>query len=400
MRRPALKLSASALAIGLTFGCLSLAASPAIAEGTPGTPHCGTETGDTGTNAWTSYSELQKELKKLERQSKGSLTLTTIGKSNQGRSITAARVGTGSKVILTQSEIHGNEKTGTVALLKLLKTLSANTPEAEKLRKQVTVVAVPMMNPDGSELDRRANDRTWEQVIADFPQLKDAQPSWNYYQDSLQGDDYSAKPGFDVNRDFNPDLDYVPQAEDFPGSSSEAGWFIHPESQAVRDLYRSLQKEFGTVDTFVDLHHQGPCYEAGNTGKQVTLSLSGKFVEIGSHPEYSDSYRPEYSKQLVLAAEDSLSSRGNSPFGTISLYDQNVDLPGTALGAFGLNGSGTVLFEVRGQTQSWGAKKKGQLVKAVESGVTGIIHGVADGSVTSYDPDDYTKIPETTHPEN
>ncbi|WP_293849199.1 hypothetical protein [uncultured Brevibacterium sp.] len=93
-------------------------------------------------------------------------------------------------------------------------------------------------------------------------------------------------------------------------------------------------------------------------------------------------------------------SRFNSPFGTISLYDQNIDLPGTVLGSFALNGSGTVLFEVRGQTQSWGAKKKGQLVKAVETGLTGIVHSVADGSVESYEPKDYDDIPETTYPKN
>uniref|UniRef100_UPI0009EA7BAA hypothetical protein n=1 Tax=Streptomyces atratus TaxID=1893 RepID=UPI0009EA7BAA len=51
-----------------------------------------------------------------------------------------------------------------------------------------------------------------------------------------------------------------------------------------------------------------------------------------------------------------------------------------SLGAFALNGSGTVLFEVRGQTQSMGQKKKGQLIKAVERGLYGIINGVSEGS--------------------
>ena len=307
MRHPATRLSASALALGLFAGGLAIG-SPALAEGKTGVPHCGTETGDTGTKAWTSYSELQKELTKLERQSKGAMKLFTIGESNQGRSIKAARVGTGPKVILVQSEIHGNEKTGTVALLNLLKTLTSNTRKAQVLREQVTVVAVPMMNPDASELDRRANERTWEEVVADFPQLKNAKSPWNYYQKEVQGDDYATKPGFDVNRDFNPNLDYVPKAEDFPGTSADSGWYIHPESQAIRDLYKSLKGEFGNVDTFVDLHHQGPCYEAGDTGKQVTLSLSGKFVEIDSHSDYAENYRIDYSKQLVLAAEDSLNN--------------------------------------------------------------------------------------------
>ena len=68
--------------------------------------------------------------------------------------------------------------------------------------------------------------------------------------------DYGKNPGFDVNRDFNPDLDYVPQAKDFPGNSSSPGWFITPEAQTVRDVYKSLKEEHGKVDVFIDLHHK------------------------------------------------------------------------------------------------------------------------------------------------
>ena len=54
------------------------------------------------------------------------------------------KVGTGDKVILIQSEIHGNEKTGTVAILNLLKNLSANSKEAKQIRDEVTLVFMPM----------------------------------------------------------------------------------------------------------------------------------------------------------------------------------------------------------------------------------------------------------------
>lgn len=79
----------------------------------------------------------------------------------------------------------------------------------------------------------------------------------------------------------------------------------------------------------------------------------------------------------------------------ITLYPQDIDLPGTALGSFALNGSGAVLFEVRGQTQSWGARMKGQLVKTVERGLEGILEGLATGSAYELDPERYHDIPET-----
>lgn len=357
-------------------------------------------------NGYTDYAEMVKRLQQIEANSQGKVALEVVGQSNQGRDIYQARVGTGKKVVLIESEIHGNENTGTEALLSMLQYLgSSNSPEAQKIREEITLVTLPKMNPDASELDRRGNDMSWEEVIEDFPQLADAaSPAWNYYNNRiLQDRDYNGRPGFDVNRDFNPDLNYVPKAEDFPGTSSKAGWYITPESQTVRDVYKKLQAEFGKVDVFIDLHHQGQYYVEG-TDDLVTMSLSADFVpdpntaEGAKYAEYKDNYNFEYSKQLNLAAYNALQSLGeNSPFNNITLYQQNLDLPGTALGSFALNGSGTVLFEVRGQSHSLGQKKKGQLVKAVETGLYGIINGVVDGSVETLDADEYNNIPQTAY---
>ncbi|SEN40388.1 Zinc carboxypeptidase [Mesobacillus persicus] len=354
---------------------------------------------------FTDYSQMVDRLKQIENNSQGRVALDVVGESNQGRDIYQARVGNGDKVILIESEIHGNEKTGTEAILNILQYLgSSNSPEAKQIREEVTLVALPKMNPDASELDRRGNDMSWAEVQAAFPQLADVGPTWNYYTSpNMQQRDYSQNPGFDVNRDFNPDLNYVPKAGDFPGNSSLPGWYITPESQTVRDVYKSLQAEFGKVDVFVDIHHQGQYYVEG-TDDLVTMSLSADFVPDPNTPEgekyaeYADTYNFDFSKQLNLAAYNALQSLGNnSPFNNITLYSQNLDLPGTALGSFGLNGSGTILFEVRGQSHSLGQKKKGQLVKAVETGLYGIINGVTDGSVNELDPDDYDNIPLTSY---
>nr|WP_241536067.1 M14 family zinc carboxypeptidase [Indiicoccus explosivorum] len=357
---------------------------------------------DQAISGFLSYEEMQKQLFQIEKTSKGVVEVDVAGQSFEGRDIYTARVGTGDKVILIQSEIHGNEKTGTIALLNLLKELSNNSPESRAIREEITLVAMPMMNPDATAGDKRANSMTWADVVADFPQLAGAEPSWNYYTRTLQQYDYSENPGFDVNRDFNPDLDYVPQAEDFPGQSSDPGWFITREAQTSRDVYTGLQEEFGNVDVFIDLHHQGLYYVEG-TDDPVTLSLSGQFVpdpstaEGEEYAEFADTYNYDFSRQLNVAAYESLQSHGNSVFSNITLYQQDLDLPGTALATYALNGSGTVLFEVRGQTHTLGHREKGKLVKAVERGLTGIIESVADGSVYELDPEVYETIPETSY---
>lgn len=348
-----------------------------------------------------SHDELTRTLSQIEQTSNGNVEVDVAGYSNQDREIYKAVIGSGEKVVLIQSEIHGNEKVGTKALLNLIKKVGKNnSPEMRQLREELTIVAMPMINPDATELNRRGNEMTWGEVVEQFPQLEGVEPSWNYYTYTNQYWDYASNPGFDVNRDFNPDLDYVPQPEDFPNNSSEPGWFITPEAQTVRDVYKDLQDKFGEVDVFVDLHHQGE-YVIEGTDDPVTLSLSGVFVPHPSTPEgekyreYADVYNVDFSKQLNVAAYDALQQMGNSPFGNISLYPQDLDLPGTALGSFALNGSGAVIFEVTGQTQRFGQKKMGQLTKAIETGLYGILNSLATDEVYELDIEDYDDIPLT-----
>lgn len=153
------------------------------------------------------------------------------------------------------------------------------------------------------------------------------------------------------------------------------------------------------MHVYIDLHHQAPYYRVEGSDDLVTMSLSGKFVNDPAAPgsdyaEYADRYNYDFSRQLNVAAYKAL-QQGNSPFKNITLYPQDTDLPGTALGSFALNGSGTVLFEVRGQTQSMGQKMKGQLVKTVEQGLNGILNAVATGEVHQLDPAQYDQIPRT-----
>lgn len=374
----------------------SLLAVPNVGFAEPGpSPQQGE---DFSIEGFISYEELGRKLEQIKKSSQGKVKVETAGKTNLGRDIYKVTVGHGDKVVLIESEIHGNEKTGTVALLNILQNLgSSNSKEAKKILDELTIVVIPMMNADGSELDRRANDMDWAEVVAKFPQLANVQPSWNYY--NYPGSyNYDLNPGFDVNRDFNPDLNYVPKPEDFPGASNKYGWYITPEAQTLRDVYKDLKEQFGKVDVFIDLHHQGFPYVEG-TDDRATMSISGKFVKHPNSPggekyaEYAENYNYDFSRQLNLALYNALQEKGNSIFTNISLYDQTIDLPGTALGAFALNGSGAVLFEVSGQTQNFGQKKRGQLVKTVETGLMGIINSVTDGSVYQLNPEEYENIP-------
>ncbi|TDB83065.1 zinc carboxypeptidase, partial [Micromonospora fluostatini] len=178
-----------------TMCAVTLFAPSSAAEN--GNANCENLPGNPSASGWTNYEELGKQLAQIEATSQGRVDVDVIGQSQRGRDIYAARVGTGDRVLLITSEIHGNEKTGTEAVLQMLKTLgSSGSPQAQLIRDNLTIVAVPKFNPDAAELNRRQNDFPWSEAVEKFPQLAGTNPPY-YYSNGAQG--------FDVNRDFSAD---------------------------------------------------------------------------------------------------------------------------------------------------------------------------------------------------
>jgi hypothetical protein len=328
-----------------------------------------------------SHDDLRRAVDRLDRSPH--IATEVVGHSNQGREIWSVRVGHGDQVLFIQGGIHGLEQHGTKATLNLMQTLGSNSQRASEIREALTVVAIPDMNPDASAVPQRQNVMPWEDVMAMHPQLGDQPRAW-YFSEFNQG--------FDVNRDFNPFFDYEPDPADLPGSSTGFGFFITPEAQASGDVYQALESEFGLVDVFVDLHNQGTCHEMPDEDRYSSMSISGRFITDptahGDWPLYDD----DASRRANVAVYDAV-QRGNSPYGTITLYPQppRINIPGTALGTYALRGSAAVLFET---SQAVNQNQLGIAVKQVEQGLMGLVDAMADGTFDDIDPDRYDQIPE------
>lgn len=389
-----------ALAAGAML-CTTAVAVPAVAapEG-PGEGTCKTFE-DPQFNGWTTYEELGPKLDRIERKSHGRVEVDVVGQTQLGRDLYAARVGTGDRVLIVQSAIHGNERTGTEALLAVLNDLATgNDPATQRALEGVTLVAMPMVNPDGGELNRRTNVISWDEVVERHPQLEGAPRAW-YHRLSNLGIDL---PGFDLNRDFNADLDYVPQPGDLPGQQVDAGFFLSPESQTIRDVYVDLRDEFGAVDAVVDLHHMGPCdWQTGGEQDGKLISLALDYPPLG--PDDGAAYQDDWplldqdkSRRYALAVADGIKERygSQSPIAAVGRYfhPDAREYAGQGRSAFALNGSATVLFEVRGQSHNFGQKMKGMLVQTVETGVESLIDAMATGAVDTLDGDDFFAYPD------
>lgn len=82
-----------------------------------------------------------------------------VGRSAEGRELYAVTYGSGPTRVLLWSQMHGDESTATMALADIFNFLAAEPdhPLAARLRDRLTVVAIPMLNPDGAERFQRRN---------------------------------------------------------------------------------------------------------------------------------------------------------------------------------------------------------------------------------------------------
>jgi hypothetical protein len=91
------------------------------------------------------------------------LETSLLGHSWQGRPIFKVQVGEGKKKVLLWSQMHGNEPTATLALLDVFNFLNGSfvypNPSVasrvrqvrEKIEKNLHIIFVPLLNPDGTE---------------------------------------------------------------------------------------------------------------------------------------------------------------------------------------------------------------------------------------------------------
>lgn len=86
-----------------------------------------------------------------------------IGRSSEGKEITAWCWGKGDKIVLIWSQMHGNEPTGTMALADLLVFLNRKDDHYSGLRndlkQNLSICLIPILNPDGAENFTRVNAR-------------------------------------------------------------------------------------------------------------------------------------------------------------------------------------------------------------------------------------------------
>ena len=104
------------------------------------------------------HAELAERLAALAAKHPGRLTLEGLGRSVEGREIQLVTLGHGPRRVMLWSQMHGDEPSATPALVDLADTLlDSDAPEPRLILERLTLLLVPMLNPDGAERYGRRN---------------------------------------------------------------------------------------------------------------------------------------------------------------------------------------------------------------------------------------------------
>ena len=323
------------LALATATAMVTTLTAPAQAAPAPTPP-------DAATQWWHSVDprptneKIARELDTIADRSRGRVAVRTIGETNEGRPVWAARVGHGPVRIQYVTQQHGDEPLGTPAAIEFLRTVGlGNTLWHKWLRSRVTVDLVVRANPDGHVRD------------------------WRYNYDPTADPEYGEQgKGYDINRYHNPDM----APDDNP--ATEAG---------------HIQREYAAFRPHIamDYHMQGQY--VGDDGREITASLLWP-----THPGVAPA-KVDAAKQVAVVAQRTIDHLVG---GNVSQYPGG-DYEGIARNAYGLRGSASVLLELSAMGPDFEQKQ----IRSAYAAMLAVAQTAADGSVHRIDPARADAIP-------
>lgn len=369
--------------------------------------------------------QLAKALQQIERQS-DRLSLRALTESAGGSgTVWEATIGEGETNVHLITQIHGDEPSGTEVILDLLKRLSTSeSPQVHHILDEITLTAIPRMNPDGAVFAYDYDGDGEEEVVGRRTNTQDWAPGDSRYEPYYH---YSSPPGtppgYDMNRDFNIDTDFDPTTDDQESWWSDqrymdmpyngytlfnSGLRLTPEVRAVTESFLEADPDYAITH-----HHRGGNVVPG-TGNHRPPKQSILATMPAFGPSYIDEslfYPPDHtpieqavnpfldeatstrSIQLNAMVASALAERGNSVFDSVTRYGY-YPLWGSYLDALTpQTDAAGMLYEVSYQTDMIGQKALGRMMQATVVGFLTTFEGIADGRVADVDPTDYFDVP-------
>lgn len=141
------------------------------------------------------HAQINREIQITVARSDGLFKCEEFGESLEGRSINLVSCGTGSKLILLWSQMHGDEYTATLALMDIFNFIARRVSEEKWIREmleETTLYFIPMLNPDGA-------DRRQRHTVLNIDMNRDARTLMTPEANLLRNAQLNLKPHFGFN---------------------------------------------------------------------------------------------------------------------------------------------------------------------------------------------------------
>ncbi|WEG17783.1 M14 family zinc carboxypeptidase [Alkalihalophilus pseudofirmus] len=284
------------------------------------------------------YEEMKSFLNGIDKRA-AHITVETIGQSVKGRDIDMVKLGVNpdNPTILFLSQQHANEPLVTEGIFYLLNKLASNSLEVQSLLKQINIIFIPRLNPDGAQ-----GDVNWDTSHL----LGGGQQTRNNAN------------GINLNRTHNS--------------------LSQPETRALHEEVLRKHK----IDFAIDMHQQVANRAIGE-GDLVSGSLLYPTSTVSDEVLLN-------SKKLGAVVYEAIEKKG---YGRLARYGTGDGLTSNARNHLATHYKvPTLLFEMRGMSDSpnissiLGQKSNGYLIRQSVDTMEATIKAVADGSI--YDADE------------
>ena len=235
-----------------------------------------------------------------------------------------------------QARIHGNELHSTEAVLQILRYLgSSGSAEARRIRDALTVIVIPMYNPDGATANIRQSTTPFR---------------------------------IDLNRDWES--------------------FQQPESRAFYALWERLRPRLA-----LDLHHFGQASRVQGTDELNSFQIGARSID----PSRMTALQWLTNRQMAMISVEALRRLGTAGIARYPLIDiTNAVLSRMLLGGPGPDGSdpgfmtqGAIFYEVR----SVGQKSNGMLEQLFVRPSMAVLNAAADSSLYGHPGTGWDALP-------
>jgi Zinc carboxypeptidase len=219
----------------------------------------------------------------------------TIGKSVKGKNIYSVSIGNGRKKVLIWSQMHGNESTTTKALFDLFNFLSDFNEFSDTILNNCTLIAIPILNPDGAmsytrfnanniDLNRDAQDLSQPESIVLRQCFDDFQPDYCFNL-------HDQRTIFSAGNESNPaTVSFLAPAQDINYSITQNR---RSAMEIIGDMNTMLQKQIpnqvGVYDDAFNINCVGDMFQS--------LNVPTILFEAG---HYKNDYAREKTRELMF----------------------------------------------------------------------------------------------------